>query len=44
MRHSYGLDGGGNNVVERVLGGGIVVRVLGGVWFSVADTRESAGE
>ena len=44
MRHSYGLDGGGNGTVEWALGDGGVVWVLGGTRFSAAGARENGGE
>ena len=44
MWRSYGLDGGGNGMVEQALGDGGVVRVLSGIRFSSADARESVGE
>jgi len=44
MQQNCGLDGDGNGAVERALGDGRVVWVLGGVRFSAADATESDGE
>ena len=44
MRRNCWLDGGGNGAVERALGNGEVVRVLGGARLSAASAREGSGE